>query len=53
MRIGSIVIRCYEFDRMMAFWGSVLGYVPREPANGGWVVLCDPKGKGPHLSLQA
>ena len=30
MRIGSIVIHCYEFDRMMALWGSVLGYVPRE-----------------------
>ena len=20
MKIGSIVIRCYEFDRMLAFW---------------------------------
>ena len=20
MRVGSIVIRCYEFDRMLAFW---------------------------------
>lgn len=53
MRIGSIVIHCYEFDRMMAFWGSALGYVPREPASDDWVVLCDPEGKGPNLSLQA
>ena len=20
MKIGSIVIRCYEFDKMLAFW---------------------------------
>jgi catechol 2,3-dioxygenase-like lactoylglutathione lyase family enzyme len=26
--------------------------VPRTPAEGGWVVLRDPKGRGPNLSLQ-
>ena len=51
MRIGSIVIRCYEFDKMLAFWQAALGYVPREPASGGWVVLRDPRGEGPNLSL--
>jgi catechol 2,3-dioxygenase-like lactoylglutathione lyase family enzyme len=51
MRIGSIVIRCYEFDKMLAFWQQALNYVPREPAKGGWVVLRDPAGRGPNMSL--
>lgn len=51
MRIGSIVVRCYEFERMVAFWQETLGYIPREPARGGWVVLTDPRGHGPNLSL--
>jgi catechol 2,3-dioxygenase-like lactoylglutathione lyase family enzyme len=51
MRIGSIVIRCYEFDRMLEFWQEALHYVPRAPAKGGWVVLCDPGGRGPNVSL--
>jgi catechol 2,3-dioxygenase-like lactoylglutathione lyase family enzyme len=51
MRIGSIVIRCYEFDKMLAFWQEALGYEPREPPKGGWVVLRDPQGRGPNLSL--
>ncbi len=53
MRVGSIVIHCHEFDRMVAFWQHALRYVPREPASGGWVVLRDPEGKGPNLSFQA
>ena len=53
MRIGSIVIHCYEFDRMVAFWQSALHYVPREPASDGWVVLRDPEERGPNLSFQA
>ena len=51
MRIGSIVIMCYEFDRMLAFWSEALQYVPREPATDGWVVLRDPAGRAPHVSL--
>jgi len=53
MRVGSIVIHCHEFDRMMQFWRDALHYVPRAPASGGWVVLLDPSGRGPNLSLQA
>ena len=52
IRIGSIVVRCFEFDRMLEFWRHALGYVPREPARDGWVVLRDPAKKGPNLSLQ-
>jgi catechol 2,3-dioxygenase-like lactoylglutathione lyase family enzyme len=52
MKIGSIVVRCYEFDKMLAFWGKALHYVPREPAKDGWVVLRDPEGSGPNVSLE-
>jgi len=51
IRIGSIVIRCYEFDKMMKFWQDALGYVPVRPESGGFVILCDPDGKGPNISL--
>jgi hypothetical protein len=51
VKVGSIVVRCYEFDRMLAFWQKALSYVPREPAEDGWVVLCDPGGRGPNISL--
>jgi hypothetical protein len=27
VRIGSIVIRCHEFDRMPQFWRAALHYV--------------------------
>ena len=51
MKIGSIVVRCYEFDKMLAFWQEALHYVPRDPAKNGWVVLRDPEGNWPNLSL--
>jgi catechol 2,3-dioxygenase-like lactoylglutathione lyase family enzyme len=53
MKIGSIVIHCRAFDRMVDFWQNALGYVPRNPPEGGWVVLHDPAGRGPNLSFQA
>ncbi len=44
MKIGSIVVRCYEFEKMLAFWQQALHYVPRGPAKGrpraaGWFFL--------------
>jgi len=51
MKIGPIVIRCYEFDKMLAFWQEALHYVPQAPASGGWVVLQDPEEQGPNVSL--
>ena len=51
MKIGSIVIRCKKFDEMLAFWQEALHYVPKSPAKGGWVILRDPEGKGPNVSL--
>lgn len=51
IRIGSIVINAYDFERMFAFWQEALHYVPREAAKPGWVVLRDPNGRGPNVSL--
>jgi hypothetical protein len=51
IRIGSIVIDCFDFERMMAFWSAALGYRSKYPAEGGWVILSDPAGKGPNVSL--
>jgi catechol 2,3-dioxygenase-like lactoylglutathione lyase family enzyme len=51
VRIGSIVIRCQEFQKMLAFWSEALRYAPREPATEDWVVLRDPGGRGPNVSL--
>ncbi|MGA2875583.1 MAG: VOC family protein [Nitrososphaerales archaeon] len=51
MRIGSIVIDCFEFDKMMTFWEETLHYTHNEPVEDGWVILRDPKGRGPNVSL--
>lgn len=51
MKIGSIVIRCIEFDKMHHFWKGALHYVPSRPPEGGWVLLRDPNGRGPNISL--
>jgi catechol 2,3-dioxygenase-like lactoylglutathione lyase family enzyme len=49
--VGSIVIRCRRFEEMLAFWQAALGYVPLRPPANGWVILTDPTGKGPNISL--
>ena len=49
--VGSIVIRCRQFDEMLGFWSAALGYVPKYPPEGGWVILADPAGRGPNISL--
>lgn len=51
LRIGSVVIDCINFDKMLAFWQEALHYVPRPPAKGGWVILRDPVGKNTNVSL--
>jgi hypothetical protein len=52
VRVGSIVVRCVRFEALLVFWQEALGYVPREPPRDGWVVLTDPAGRGPNLSLE-
>jgi len=51
LRIGSVVINCVNFDKMLAFWREALHYIPRAPAKGGWVVLRDPAGRNTNVSL--
>jgi hypothetical protein len=52
VRIGSIVIRCWEYDRMFAFWQAALRYeVEHTDPSGGFVILRDPEGKGPNVSI--
>jgi catechol 2,3-dioxygenase-like lactoylglutathione lyase family enzyme len=52
VRIGSIVIRCHAYDRMFAFWREALHYeVEHTDPNGGFVILRDPGGTGPNVSL--
>jgi len=51
MKIGSIVVKCRDFNKMMAFWQEALHYVPTQPAKNGWVILRDPEGRSPNISL--
>jgi catechol 2,3-dioxygenase-like lactoylglutathione lyase family enzyme len=51
LKIGSVVIDCINFDKMLAFWREVLHYVAGEPASDGWVVLRDPAGRNVSVSL--
>lgn len=55
MRVGSIVIDVRDFDRMRTFWQEALGYRPRRPPGPGddFMVLSDPAGKGPNVSIDA
>jgi len=50
--VGSVVIDCNDFQRMLAFWQEALRYVPREPPEEHWVVLRDPRGEHVNISLQ-
>ena len=50
VRIGSIVMRCCEFDRMLQFWQAALNYEIHH-RDRDFVILRDPAGKGPNISL--
>jgi hypothetical protein len=49
--IGSIVVDCTELGEMIRFWSEALHYVPRDPPQPDGVILKDPNGIGPNLSL--
>ena len=51
LRIGSVVVDCINFDKMLAFWREALHYVPRKPPSSGWVILQDPIGRNTNVSL--
>jgi Glyoxalase-like domain len=53
--VGSIVVECKEFQKMMEFWMAALGYETRRASlevDEDFVVLHDPQRKGPNISLQ-
>ncbi len=52
MKVGSVVIDCNDFKKMLTFWQEALHYVPREPPEEDWVVISDPGGKHVNVSLQ-
>lgn len=52
VRIGSIVVRCHEYDRMLAFWQAALHYeIEHTDPDGGFAILRDPAGRGPNVSI--
>ena len=51
MKIGSIVIDCFDFEQMMHFWQEALHYIPKYPPKNGWVILTDFLKIGPNISL--
>ncbi len=51
LKIGSVVIDCIDFDRMLGFWRDALGYVPREPVGDDFAILRDPEGRKSSVSL--
>ncbi len=55
VRVGSIVIDVKDFTRMVTFWQEALGYRPGRPPKPGddFIVLKDPAGKGPNVSIDA
>ncbi len=51
IRIGSVVIRVDDMQRMREFWSKALDYVPREDADDSFVLLRPRDGMGPNVSL--
>ena len=52
VKSGSFVINRKDFDKTMAFWQEALHYILRRPATEDWVVLKDPTGNSPNVSVQ-
>ncbi len=59
--IGTIVIDCKNWEKMISFWKGDLGYkLKRGPGEwgtdeipeGDWALIADPLGRGPNLALQ-
>ena len=52
MYVGSVVIDCNDFPRMLSFWQAALGYEPKYPPKDDWALLRDPDGERVNVSLQ-
>lgn len=54
VRIGSIVMLCHEWEQTCAFWRAALGYeVSHMNQAGDFMILRDPTGRGPNVSLDS
>jgi catechol-2,3-dioxygenase len=52
LEVGAVVIDCNDLKRMAEFWGAVLGYQVREPADEFWITLEDASDSRVSVSLQ-
>lgn len=52
IHIGSTVLDVADVERAARFWCGVLGYVPRDGPDPGFMVLTDPRRPWSNLSLQ-
>jgi hypothetical protein len=50
--VGSVVVDCNDFDRMMRFWQVALHYDARGLVEDDFVILKDPSGVHVNVSLQ-
>jgi catechol-2,3-dioxygenase len=51
LRVGAVVLRVRDLERMAAFWSAALDLVPRAEPEDDWVSLRPRTGEGVHLSL--
>ena len=51
LRVGSVVLRVDDLDRMVDFWSQALGYVPRDRNDPDMVLLRPRSGPGPNVTL--
>jgi catechol 2,3-dioxygenase-like lactoylglutathione lyase family enzyme len=53
LRVGSVVIRVDDLERMVEFWSTALDYVRRDPVEPGAdsIVLRPRAGDGPNVTL--
>ncbi len=52
MMVGSVVVDCNDFHKMVAFGQEALHHVTRGPAEQDSVILRDPEGRHVNVSLQ-
>jgi catechol 2,3-dioxygenase-like lactoylglutathione lyase family enzyme len=52
LKIGSIVIHCFEFEKMIEFWSKALNYQNQDRDSDDWIILKDPNNESVNLSFQ-
>ena len=50
--VGTVVIDCKNFDKMLEFWKAALGYAQNGPRDVGWTRIDDPQKLGPNLAFR-